>query len=273
MQLDLQQSGALHVLDQQQLSVSGVDQPVAGQVPEADAYSSSSSSSMHSYPGLAGFRPRWLLLESNEWRKRVQVAQRFVHAVRVVIYRNRAQARLQKLKLLSGGLKLCIILSIVNVLQVALLTNVSLLFRAQVQSIRCANSDLNWGFHPLPSVYFPATCIPVVRPATCLVCAARLQGNQDAMAGAAMHEVLLEDKVIQRPGRDPAELLQPSRIRLAELPVYRSQRLSEHPMVPQGTYGDFTMLQQQPYKVGRLRRFWASAAEMCRKQLLVSDLV
>lgn len=55
------------------------------------------------YKGLESFRPQWLLLsESNDWRKRVQVAQRFVHAARVVIYRNRAQARLKKLRALAG---------------------------------------------------------------------------------------------------------------------------------------------------------------------------
>lgn len=56
-----------------------------------------------SYTGLEGFRPQWLLLsEGNAWRKRVQVVQRFVHAARVVMYRNRANARLRKLKALAG---------------------------------------------------------------------------------------------------------------------------------------------------------------------------
>jgi hypothetical protein len=54
------------------------------------------------YPGLEGYHPQWLLLEGNEWRKRVAVAQRFINAVRVVVYRNRAQARLRKLKAMAG---------------------------------------------------------------------------------------------------------------------------------------------------------------------------
>lgn len=58
------------------------------------------------YAGLASFQPQWLLLsESNDWRKRVQVAQRFVHAARVIIYRNRAQARLRQLRALGGELR------------------------------------------------------------------------------------------------------------------------------------------------------------------------
>jgi hypothetical protein len=59
--------------------------------------------SSSSYPDLEGFTPRWLLLaDSNDLRKRVQVLQRFVNAVRVVICRNRAQARLRKLRVLAG---------------------------------------------------------------------------------------------------------------------------------------------------------------------------
>lgn len=95
--LELKPSGAVHVLPD----------------PTSHGSSSCSSSSTHpqrrqpeaSYPGLDGFQPQWLLLaESNDWRKRVQVAQRFVHAARVVIYRNRAQARLRRLRALAGGL-------------------------------------------------------------------------------------------------------------------------------------------------------------------------
>lgn len=46
--------------------------------------------------------PRWLLLEANEWRKRVHAAERFIAAVRTVIYRNRAAARLHILQALRG---------------------------------------------------------------------------------------------------------------------------------------------------------------------------
>jgi hypothetical protein len=61
------------------------------------------SSAATGCPGLEKFQPQWLLLsESNDWRKRVQVAQRFVQAARVVIYRNRAQARIKKLRGLAG---------------------------------------------------------------------------------------------------------------------------------------------------------------------------
>jgi len=68
-----------------------------------DPACTATSSSSSSYLGLDSFQPQWLLLsESNDWRKRVQVAQRFVHAARVVIYRNRAQARLRKLRVLAG---------------------------------------------------------------------------------------------------------------------------------------------------------------------------
>lgn len=71
-----------------------------------DPACTATSSSSSSYLGLDSFQPQWLLLsESNDWRKRVQVAQRFVHAARVVIYRNRAQARLRKLRVLAARLK------------------------------------------------------------------------------------------------------------------------------------------------------------------------
>jgi hypothetical protein len=105
LELELEEVGALHVLQQQQQqqqqhSCSGSSQ----QHPQSQAEApTSTSSNEQSYPGLEGFQPQWLLLEGNEWRKRVQVTQRFVNAVRVVVYRNRAQARLQKLKMLAGA--------------------------------------------------------------------------------------------------------------------------------------------------------------------------
>jgi hypothetical protein len=101
LELELVEAGALHVLQEQQqqqqqhAQVDRINQPSQAAAP-------SSSSKQQSYAGLEGFQPQWLLLEGNEWRKRVQVTQRFVNAVRVVMYRNRAQARLQKLKLLAG---------------------------------------------------------------------------------------------------------------------------------------------------------------------------
>lgn len=71
--------------------------------PSSSQQAGPSSSWACSSPGLESFQPQWLLLsESNDWRKRVQVAQRFVQAVRVVMYRNRAQARLKKLRALAG---------------------------------------------------------------------------------------------------------------------------------------------------------------------------
>lgn len=76
--------------------------PTAPGTPEQHP-TASSATTQEDYPGLQDFKPQWLLLESNEWRKRVQVTQRFVDAVRVVIYRNRAKKRLQKLKILGGG--------------------------------------------------------------------------------------------------------------------------------------------------------------------------
>lgn len=103
LELELGEAGALHVLlepQQQHNSVDGIDQHAQSAGPTTT--SSNSSSIQQSYAGLEGFQPQWLLLEGNEWRKRVQVTQRFVNAVRVVMYRNRAHARLQKLKLLAG---------------------------------------------------------------------------------------------------------------------------------------------------------------------------
>lgn len=57
-----------------------------------------------SYAGLDGFQPQWLLAESTDCRKRIQAAQRFVHAARVVLLRVRATKRLQQLKRLTAGL-------------------------------------------------------------------------------------------------------------------------------------------------------------------------
>jgi hypothetical protein len=91
LQLELRSSGAVHVLPDLQATTASSSQQ------------SGSGSSAASYPGLDSFQPQWLLLsDSNDWRKRVQVAQRFVQAVRVVICRNRAQARLRKLRSLAG---------------------------------------------------------------------------------------------------------------------------------------------------------------------------
>jgi hypothetical protein len=69
------------------------------------------------------------------------------------------------------------------------------------------------------------------------------------MAGAAVQEVVLESTLVSRPGLAPTQLLLPERVRLAQLPLYRPARFSVHAEVEPGHYGDFTMLQQQPYKV------------------------
>ncbi|KAF6259574.1 hypothetical protein COO60DRAFT_995334 [Scenedesmus sp. NREL 46B-D3] len=181
LELELAEAGATHVLQEQQQQQQQQQQQhssIDSIHTDLQAPVSDSSSSQQSYAGLEGFRPQWLLLEGNEWRKRVQVTQRFVNAVRVVVYRNRAQARLQKLKTL----------------------------------------------------------------------AVRLRGNSDAMAGAAVQEAVLKSTLISRPGLAPTQLLLPGRVRLAQLPLYRPARFSVHSEVEPGQYGDFTMLQQQPYK-------------------------
>jgi hypothetical protein len=108
--LELKPAGAVHVLPdpvaagtcdssstQHQLAVSTTSGDSSSQGPHAGSRPATGC------PGLDGFQPQWLLLsESNDWRKRVQVAQRFVQAARVVIYRNRAQARIKKLRGLAG---------------------------------------------------------------------------------------------------------------------------------------------------------------------------
>lgn len=79
--------------------------------------------------------------------------------------------------------------------------------------------------------------------------AVRLRGNRDHLAGAAVQEVMLESTLVSRPGLPPAQLLLPERVRLAQLPLHRPARFSVQSEVEPGQYGDFTMLQQQPYKV------------------------
>ena len=54
------------------------------------------------YEGLEGFKPQWVMLEANTWRKRVAVLQRFVSAARTVVLRLRAQKRLERLRMLAG---------------------------------------------------------------------------------------------------------------------------------------------------------------------------
>jgi hypothetical protein len=84
---------------------------------------------------------------------------------------------------------------------------------------------------------------------SCLCATVRLRGNRDHMAGAAVQEVVLESTLVSRPGLAPTQLLLPERVRLAQLPLCRPARFSVHAEVAPGQYGDFTMLQQQPYKV------------------------
>jgi hypothetical protein len=68
-----------------------------------------------------------------------------------------------------------------------------------------------------------------------------------------VQEVVLESTVVSRPGLAPTQLLLPERVRLAQLPLYRPAGFSVHSEVEPGQYGDFTMLQQQPYKVKSLQ--------------------
>lgn len=79
--------------------------------------------------------------------------------------------------------------------------------------------------------------------------AARLRGDKERMAGLAVQEVVLESSLTQRPGLEPTRLLLPERVRMSELPVYRPAKFVVCKEVEPGQYGDFTMLQPQPYKV------------------------
>lgn len=55
------------------------------------------------YGGLEGWSPQWMTLESDTWRKRMQVLRRFVNAARTVVYRLRADKRLKALRSIMGG--------------------------------------------------------------------------------------------------------------------------------------------------------------------------
>jgi hypothetical protein len=48
------------------------------------------------------WQPSWQLASANTWRKRTQVLQRFIGAVRKVVYRLRAQRQLDRFKRLLG---------------------------------------------------------------------------------------------------------------------------------------------------------------------------
>ncbi|WIA30506.1 hypothetical protein OEZ86_000590 [Tetradesmus obliquus] len=89
----------------------------------------------------------------------------------------------------------------------------------------------------------------------------RLRGNRDHLAGAAVQEVMLESTLVSRPGLPPAQLLLPERVRLAQLPLHRPARFSVQSEVEPGQYGDFTMLQQQPYKAEFEYKLLGYAAE------------
>lgn len=108
LEFEMSATGALHIIQpppqqqQQQPPTSNNGCCLPADLLHSATSGSSTSNSHQNYPGLEGFTPQWLLLESNEWRKRVQVTQRFVNAVRVMMYRNRAQTRLQKLKAIAG---------------------------------------------------------------------------------------------------------------------------------------------------------------------------
>eukprot|EP00877_Chromochloris_zofingiensis_P012287 jgi/Chrzof1/7311/Cz02g18220.t1 len=156
---ELQEGGAQHTLSDSSATTSGQQQH-------------------HTYAGLDGFQPNWILLDSNDWRKRVQVMQRFVNAVRVVIYRLRAQHRILRLKAI----------------------------------------------------------------------AARLGGDRESMAGAAVQEVVLESTVSNRPGVAPVQLMLPDAVRIVQLPLYRAANFAAHDSVQAAEYGDFFELQPQQLK-------------------------
>lgn len=73
---------------------------------EASATHVTSTSGRDEYDGLQDFQAKWLVMESNDWQKRVQVLNRFVNAARVLVYRYRADKRLSNLHdlvKLAGG--------------------------------------------------------------------------------------------------------------------------------------------------------------------------
>jgi hypothetical protein len=55
---------------------------------------------------------------------------------------------------------------------------------------------------------------------------------------------------VQRPGVEPTRLMQPEKVRVAELPMYRPASFSRPQTVPLSPYADFSMLHPLPYKVG-----------------------
>jgi hypothetical protein len=93
------------------------------------------------------------------------------------------------------------------------------------------------------------------------------------MAGEAVQEVVLESTLVSRPGLAPTQLLLPERVQLVQLPLYRPARFLVHAEVEPGQYGDFTMLQQQPYKVraSDTLRLLPAAAEL-KAHLLGQDV-
>lgn len=217
--------------------------------------SGSSSNQAAGYAGLENFQPQWLLLsESNDWRKRVQVAQRFVQAARVIIYRNRAQARLRQLRALGG----------------------KGVFPPDSRDYMCSHQCHNMPpsattyllhpclrtpmqhtvplqVHPLPLAFLSLLVRPHCTPLLYLVliaCAtARMHGSKDGLAAQVLQDLVVEGSVVQRPGVAPQALMLPDRVRPTELPQHCPQAYVQHHEVGKGSYADFSSLQPQSYKV------------------------
>lgn len=79
--------------------------------------------------------------------------------------------------------------------------------------------------------------------------AARLGGDRESMAGAAVQEVVLESTVSNRPGVAPVQLMLPDAVRIVQLPLYRAANFAAHDSVQAAEYGDFFELQPQQLKV------------------------
>ncbi len=106
LQAEVEESGAVHVVAAVAASTScpPLNPRASGSADGECSTSSSAAAADGGCSGLEGFTPQWVLLESNSWRKRVQVLQRFVNAARIVIYRLRADRRLGQLKAVAERL-------------------------------------------------------------------------------------------------------------------------------------------------------------------------
>jgi hypothetical protein len=88
-------------------------------------------------------------------------------------------------------------------------------------------------------------------------------GGADALAGAAVQEVVLEASLVSRPGAEPRQLLLPERVLGWPLPLYRPEPFAAHPQVGEAPeVGEFTELIPAALQVGgRPRRHWHWGAE------------